>query len=104
MIDLNVTDGIFLDAVEQTVVGSDLVISLAGYDLVTMTGVTKTLDLKNDFMLINRSVDDVLIGTSGDDFLVGDASDNRILGLAGNDTIYGLEGDDTLDGGLGTIL
>jgi Ca2+-binding RTX toxin-like protein len=99
LIDLNLTDAMFLDMVEQTVVGGDLVISLKGNDLVTLTGVTETLDLKADFMLINRAVNDTLTGTAGDDFLVGDAGENLILGVDGDDTIWGMEGDDFLNGG-----
>ncbi len=105
LIDLNVTDDNFLDVLDQTVVGSDLVIELGDNELVTLTGVTEELDFEEHFQLINRSVTPLgLVGTPGDDYLVGDSADNQMFGLAGNDTLLGLDGNDVLVGGTGADL
>ncbi|WP_175545393.1 calcium-binding protein [Thalassovita taeanensis] len=103
MVDTNIT---------QTVVGSDLLVSVGGYDLVTLQGVTEVLDATS-FMtstqysmtpevFVGTDGDDVLRGTSSPDVMYGLDGDDRILGYEGADTIYGGDGADTLNGGDGS--
>ncbi|MHA6263298.1 calcium-binding protein [Arenibacterium sp. CAU 1754] len=106
LIDLNISDTNFDDLVTQTVDNGDLKISLGGFEVASLTGVTESLEFE-DFVLINRNIlhvagsklDDYLVGTDYDDFLKGKDGDDTILGLAGDDRLNGGDGDDTLDGG-----
>ena len=100
LIDFDVTELNFAEMVNQEVIGNDLHISLGGYEIVVLTGVSQTLAYEN-FMILNRFIDERILGTAENDYLVGDQFDNVILGLEGNDTIVALEGNDTLNGGEG---
>jgi Ca2+-binding RTX toxin-like protein len=100
LIDLGVNDVNFDTKVTQTVVGSDLSVSVDGDEIAVLQGVTTELELE-DFLLINRAPSVPVDGTSGDDLLIGTAGDNIIDGLEGNDTILGEGGNDVLLGGPG---
>ena len=120
--------GFDIDSVEdrsligQTVSGDDLVISIDGEQVVTLTGTAAALDMGDtfdpgeglnildSFLITNPSPGveggeepgiNIIDGTAGSETLVGTAGDDYISGLAGNDYIYALVGDDTLDGGAG---
>ncbi|TDK50917.1 calcium-binding protein [Antarcticimicrobium luteum] len=109
LIDLGVTDTNFYELVSQSVGADGLHVSLGGYEVALLSGVTETLGLE-DFLLINRFSTPGITGTAGADYLVGDAGANTIsgfaiadaiLGLDGDDTLYGNRGKDTLNGGAG---
>ena len=120
--------GFDIDSVEdrsligQTVSGDDLVISIDGEQVVTLTGTAAALDMGDtfdpgeglsildSFLITNPSPGveggeepeiNIIDGTAASETLVGTAGDDYISGLAGNDYIYALVGDDTLDGGAG---
>ena len=120
--------GFDIDSVEdrsligQTVSGDDLVISIDGKQVVTLTGTAAALDMGDtfdpgeglsildSFLITNPSPGveggeepeiNIIDGTAASETLVGTAGDDYISGLAGNDYIYALVGDDTLDGGAG---
>ncbi|MEH6646638.1 calcium-binding protein [Sulfitobacter sp.] len=100
LIDFDVTEDNFEELVGQVVIDGDLHISLNSFEIVVLTGVAQTLDYEN-FLILNRFIDERIVGTEFDDYLVGDQFDNVINGLESNDTILGLEGDDLLRGGTG---
>ncbi len=100
LIDFDVTEANFKRLVDQEVIGGSLHISLNGYEIVVLTGVAQTLSYEN-FLILNRFIDEKVVGTDGNDYLVGDEFDNKICGLEGNDTILGLEGNDKLFGNNG---
>lgn len=97
LIDLSVTDVNFENLVSQSVQADGLHVSLAEFEIATLSGVTSQLELE-DFLLINRSQDETLTGTSGGDYLVGDDFDNLVIGATGVDSLLGLGGDDELIG------
>lgn len=105
-------DPLVPDEITQVVDGGNLVVSLEGTELVTLSGITEVLEA-DSFQVLNPSFEpfgpDTIFGTDGDDMLVGTPSVDTILGLAGNDTItgrggedliYGGDGDDYIDGGI----
>src|SRR6056297_178252 len=98
--DMDLTELNFGELIGQTVVGSDLVLTLGSNELATLEGVTDELGA-DSFLFANRALTDRSVGTSGDDYLFGDELANTIDGLDGNDTILGLDGDDTLFGSAG---
>lgn len=98
--DMDLTELNFGELIDQTVVGSDLVLTLGNHELATLEGVTDELGA-DSFLFANRALTDRSVGTSGDDYLFGDELANIIDGLDGNDTILGLDGDDTLFGSAG---
>lgn len=100
LIDFDVTETNFAELVNQVVTDSNLHIDLNGFEIVVLEGVTEALDYQ-DFLILNRFIDEQVLGTAQDDYLVGDAFDNKILGSVGNDTLLGLEGNDSLYGGAG---
>lgn len=90
--------GTFTDVLSNTAdVSGDAVITLSG-NTITLTGVTKSQLLSDDFIGLTPSA------TTGDDVMNGLSSAESLDGLAGNDTIYGNGGDDTLAGGSGNDL
>ena len=98
--DMDLTELNFGELIDQTVVGSDLVLTLGNHELATLEGVSDELGA-DSFLFANRALTDRSVGTSGDDYLFGDELANTIDGLDGNDTILGLDGDDTLFGSAG---
>src|SRR6056297_591532 len=98
--DMDLTELNFGELIDQTVAGSDLVLTLGSNELATLEGVTDELGA-DSFLFANRALTDRSVGTSGDDYLFGDELANNIDGLDGNDTILGLDGDDTLFGSAG---
>ncbi len=90
--------------ITQTVVGSDLSISIDGNQVVTLEGVTSALGAESFYTATQSSevgVPSTTTGTAGPDVLEGNDSADTISGLEGNDTLMGNGGDDTLDGGTG---
>ncbi|MEL6619961.1 MAG: calcium-binding protein [Pseudomonadota bacterium] len=88
--------------VDQTVVNGDLVVSVAGLQVATLSGVTQALEMEGGFQMINAreaAVGDIITGTASDEELTGGDLGDLILGLDGSDTLRGQGGNDTLDGG-----
>ncbi|MCE8530831.1 hypothetical protein KBY24_18045 [Ruegeria pomeroyi] len=101
LINHGVNDVTFDTKITQTVSDGNLLISLDGQKIASLTGVTEELEL-TDFLFSNTTLGGGgIVGTDGDDLLVGDAGKNGIYGFDGNDTLQGVDGDDTIYGGNG---
>ncbi len=104
LIDLEVDDVNFDTVITQNLVGTDLFISLNGYDLVQLAGQTELLGLE-DFQLLNtQPPPSEIFGTEANDLLRGDADANIIYGLGGDDRLFAYDSNDVLDGGEGNDL
>ena len=115
LIDLGVDHDNFDDRVTQTVNAGNLEIYLdrdgigtqhGEVLLATLTGITETLDMEEDFLLANPSgaaqAEIIIDGTAGADMLLGSTGNDMIFALAGDDVVLGLAGDDQIDGGEGS--
>jgi serralysin len=90
--------GTFTDVLSNTAdVSGNAVITLSG-NTITLTGVTKSQLLSDDFLGLTPGA------TTGNDVMNGLSSAENLDGLAGNDTIYGNGGNDTLVGGAGNDI
>jgi len=94
---------------DPSLVKSIIVNTMAGDDVVTLTG-SKTrpnlIPAKMDGGLGNDSLtsaggNDSLVGGGGDDRLTANAGHDTLFGNDGNDKLYGNDGDDRMYGGFG---